>query len=97
MVTVELSFQALLRFIPGDPVLGMRLSVFQALVQERLLPVEKLSVWAKAQLRPRSDGSHRASKLPSPLSGLDDTGDLPIPGAPLRSAPGYMPEPLRGT
>jgi len=55
-MAVKLSFQALLRFIPGDPVLGMRLSVFQALLQERLLPVEKLSVWAKAQLRPRHPG-----------------------------------------
>jgi len=45
-MAVKLPFKALLRFIPGDPVLRMRLSVFQALVQKFLLPSEELGARA---------------------------------------------------
>lgn len=41
-MAVKQPFEVLLRFIPGDPVLGMRLSVSPKLVQEFLLPPEKL-------------------------------------------------------
>jgi hypothetical protein len=41
-MTVKLPFEALLRLIPGDPVLRMRLSISQTLVQEFLLPPEEL-------------------------------------------------------